>query len=278
MKPEELLFRLEQASSNILVSGGSVGPSRLTRPVFQLRMEWQQLAVQEKLSGAVERVGSSPLAERLRDGIQLFRQILLRVLSSLKERSANSETIKFLKDIAKANLRLLASRISFLSPYVYEALQNRLMIAYVSLLAGVLAGRVWMSGYPELQAQQMVSVVCGGYSGPESVAVCRIPVPRVTSNQQVLVRVMSAGLDRTDLMAVSGWARLERRKPHGGFTLGRDFCGIVVEAGVGVSHVHPGDRVWGLLPYHVTGSLSGTTRPSHHTSHSLLSRAAGGVR
>ena len=112
---------------------------------------------------------------------------------------------------------------------------------------------------PELQAQQMLSVVCGGYSGPGSVAVCRIPVPRVTSNKQVLVRVMSAGLDRTDVMAVSGWARLERRKPHGGFTLGRDFCGIVVEAGVGVSHVHPGDRVWGLLPYHLSGSLSGNS-------------------
>ena len=231
---------------------------RLTS-VFQLRMEWQQLAVQEKVSGAVERLGSSLLAERCRAARDVVAELLLKILNSLKERAGSSDTLIFLKDIAKANLRLLAGRISFLSPYMYDALQNRLIIAYVSLLVGVLGGKVWMSGYPELQAQQMLSVVCGGYSGPGSVAVCRIPVPRVTSNKQVLVRVMSAGLDRTDVMAVSGWARLERRKPHGGFTLGRDFCGIVVEAGVGVSHVHPGDRVWGLLPYHLSGSLSGNS-------------------
>ena len=208
-------------------------------------MEWQQLAVQEKVSGALERLSSSLLAERCRDGSAIIREILLRLLNSLKERAANSENITFLKDIARANLRLLASRVSFLSPYFVRALESRLTIAYISLLVGFLGGKVWMSGYPELQSQQMLSVVCGSYSGPDSVAVCRIPVPRVTNNNQVLVRVMSAGLDRTDLMAVSGWARLERRKPHGGFTLGRDFCGIVVEAGVGVSHVHPGDRVWG---------------------------------
>ena len=70
------------------------------------------------------------------------------------------------------------------------------------------------------------------------------------------MRVMSAGLDRSDLMAVSGWARLERGKPHGGFTLGRDFCGVVVEAGMGVTHLHPGDKVWGALPYHMSGTLS----------------------
>ena len=44
---------------------------------------------------------------------------------------------------------------------------------------------------------------------------------------------MSAGLDRTDLLAVSGWGRVERGKPHGGFTIGRDFCGVVLEAGRG---------------------------------------------
>ena len=224
--------------------------------MFQLRMEWQQLAAQEKLSGALERVSSSLLADKCRDGTAVIRQILRRLLDSLQERAAQSDNLMFLKDLVKANLRVLASRISFLSPVLYSALQNRLTLAYVSLLVGFLAGKLWMSGYPELQPQQMLSVVCGGYSGPESVAVCRIPVPRVTTNQQVLVRVLSAGLDRTDLMAVSGWARLERRKPHGGFTLGRDFCGIVVEAGVGVSHVHPGDRVWGLTPYHLSGTLS----------------------
>ena len=61
-----------------------------------------------------------------------------------------------------------------------------------------------------------------------------VPLMMIMMMYQVLVKVMSAGLDKSDLMAVSGWARLERGKPHGGFTLGRDFCGIVVEAGLGV--------------------------------------------
>ena len=31
----------------------------------------------------------------------------------------------------------------------------------------------------------MMSVVCGGYSGHDSVALCRIPVPRLEHNHQV---------------------------------------------------------------------------------------------
>ena len=72
---------------------------------------------------------------------------------------------------------------------------------------------------------------------------------------QVLVRVMSAGLDRADLLSVSGWGRVERGKPYGGFTLGRDFCGVVLEAGRGVEHLHPGDKVWGGTPYHAPGTV-----------------------
>ena len=67
---------------------------------------------------------------------------------------------------------------------------------------------------------------------------------------------MSAGLDRCDLLSVSGWGRVERGKPHGGFTLGRDFCGVVLEAGRGVEHLAPGDKVWGATSYHDPGTLS----------------------
>ena len=36
----------------------------------------------------------------------------------------------------------------------------------------------------------MMSVVCGGYSGHDSVALCRIPVPRLEHNHQVGSREM----------------------------------------------------------------------------------------
>jgi len=38
-----------------------------------------------------------------------------------------------------------------------------------------------------------------------------------------MCRVMSAGLDRSDLLSVSGWGKAERGRIHGGFTLGKSF-------------------------------------------------------
>jgi len=239
MIPEEFIFRIEEASYNLL-----------------LKMEMQQLAAHEKVIGVLDRLSHSTLADKYREASGLAKELFFKLIQVLKEKAAHSESIKFMKEIAKSQLRYLARRISIASPYVHKALENRIAIAYVSLILGFIGGRYWMRGYPQLQPQQMLSVVCGSYSGPDGVALCRIPMPRLSCNYQVLVRVMSAGLDRSDLMAVSGWARLERGKPHGGFTLGRDFCGVVVEAGMGVTHLHPGDKVWGALPYHMSGTLS----------------------
>ena len=84
----------------------------------------------------------------------------------------------------------------------------------------------------------------------------RIEVPRIQSSDEILIRVMSASLDRTDLLSLSGWGRAERRKMHGGFTLGRDFCGVVMEVGEKVPHLQPGDRVWGAVPYNLPGTMS----------------------
>ena len=248
--------------------------------IFQFRMELGQsaasnqwVAVSENIATAVDRVSHGALAEKCREASGVIREFLVRVLGVIRERATHSETLRLVKDLAKAHLRLLARRVSIVSPLLHKALENRLAIAYVSLVLGFVGGRYWMRGYPQLQPQQMMSVVCGGYSGPDGVAVCRIPVPRLLHNHQVwtlttcvsnlnvnvpqvLVRVMSAGLDRCDLLSVSGWGRVERGRPHGGFTLGRDFCGVVVEAGLGVEHLHPGDKVWGATPYHCPGTLS----------------------
>ena len=50
--------------------------------------------------------------------------------------------------------------------------------------------------------------------------------------------------------------RLECGKPHRGFTLVRDFCGVVLEVVRGVLHLAPGDKVWGAIPYHALVTLS----------------------
>jgi len=239
MKPEELLFRLEQASNNLM-----------------LRMEWQTIAFSERIGGLLERLSQSAAGDRYREASALVKEVLLRILHALRERAAQSEHFSILKEIAKAHLKILAQRLSVVSPYVHKALENRLAIAYVSLLVGFLGGKYWISGYPQLQPLHMMSVVCGSYSGPDGLALCRIEMPRIQSNDEVLIKVMSAGLDRSDLRAVSGWGKVERGKIYGGFSIGRDFCGVVVEAGVDVTHMHPGDRVWGAVPYNMAGTLS----------------------
>lgn len=119
-----------------------------------------------------------------------------------------------------------------------------------------MGGRLLSSSAPRLKPIYMTSTVCGSYSGVPGIAQCRIEVPRIQSSAEVLVKVMSTSLDRTDLMSVSGWGRTERGKVHGGFTLGRDFCGVIVEAGADVGHLQPGDRVWGAVPYNMPGTLS----------------------
>ncbi len=93
----------------------------------------------------------------------------------------------------------------------------------------------------------MVSILCLFF---------RIEIPRIQSSDELLIRVMSASLDRTDYLSLTGWGRAERRKMHGGFTLGRDFCGVVVETGEKVPHLQPGDRVWGAVPYNLPGTMS----------------------
>jgi L-iditol 2-dehydrogenase len=76
--------------------------------------------------------------------------------------------------------------------------------------------------------------------GPR-VAIAQVPVPRVSSADQVLIRVVAAGLCRTDVYAAAG--RIPARDP---VILGHEFSGIVSEAGRGVRHVSPGDRVTAL--------------------------------
>ena len=176
---------------------------------FQIRMEvgqsavsHQWVAVSENIAVAVDRVSHGVVAEKCREASSVIRELLLRVMDILKDKAAHSETVRLVKELGKAHLRLLARRISVLSPLMHKALENRLAIAWASLLLGFMGGRLWMRGYPQvcqytrcemspqslysqLQPQQMMSLVCGGYSGPEGVALCRIPVPRLLHNHQV---------------------------------------------------------------------------------------------
>ena len=89
---------------------------------------------------------------------------------------------------------------------------------------------------------------------------------------QVLVKVAAASLNRVDKAILEGYLRevLPLELPA---TAGGDFVGIVEEAGAGVTHVQPGDRVFGQagLALGGTGSFADyTLAPGDFTARAPL--------
>ena len=61
---------------------------------------------------------------------------------------------------------------------------------------------------------------------------------------EVLVRVRAAGVNKVDYFIAAGYLQGMLSVP---MTLGTDFAGDVVEVGADVTHVQPGDAVYGLI-------------------------------
>lgn len=80
--------------------------------------------------------------------------------------------------------------------------------------------------------------------GPEVLRIERVPRP-TPGPAQVLVRVHAAGVNPTD------WKHRQTGRLLGQppFTLGWDVSGVVEDVGLGVAIHHPGDQVYGVLPY-----------------------------
>lgn len=90
--------------------------------------------------------------------------------------------------------------------------------------------------------------------------------PEVTSHGAI-VRVEANGVCRSDWHAWTGdwsWFGLSLSFPH---VLGHEFCGVVVEAGPGVTRVRSGDRV--LVPF---SQGDGTCDWCRHGQHHLCDR------
>ena len=230
----------------------------ITSPLTQMRADMEAGALQERASALLGRLAesSSGAGLKLRETRQLLQELVTRLVEALGEVGGGRELVEASKALVKEKCKLVVRRLVSLFPQVARAVESRLLIAMVSLSVGFVAAQLMVRRAPRLKELGMLSVVCGSYSGPEALALCRIPVPRILHENEVLVKVMANGLDRSDLLAVSGWCKVERRRQHGGFTIGRDFCGVVVEAGVGVKHLVPGDRVWGATPAHLPGVLA----------------------
>ena len=90
----------------------------------------------------------------------------------------------------------------------------------------------------------MKAVYIREFGGAENLEIRELPDPSKPRGQQVLVKVMRAGLNRADLMQ-----RLGKYPPPAGYSEnipGLEFAGEIAEVGDGVSDHKKGDRVFGI--------------------------------
>jgi NADPH:quinone reductase-like Zn-dependent oxidoreductase len=86
-----------------------------------------------------------------------------------------------------------------------------------------------------------------------------IPQPK-PANDEALVRVHAASINPFDAAIVAGYMSFMATPP---LTLGTDFSGEVVEVGRDVTHVKPGDAVYGVIPIR-SGTFSEYATPKTH--------------
>jgi NADPH:quinone reductase-like Zn-dependent oxidoreductase len=72
-----------------------------------------------------------------------------------------------------------------------------------------------------------------------------IPQP-TPGKDEVLVRVHAASLNPVDSFSIAGYLQAMQQLP---LTPGTDFAGEVVSTGADVTHVKPGDAVYGMIPF-----------------------------
>jgi NADPH:quinone reductase-like Zn-dependent oxidoreductase len=94
----------------------------------------------------------------------------------------------------------------------------------------------------------MKAIVQYEYGSPDSLRLEEVDRPDAAP-RHVLVRVRAASVNAADWHVMRGDPKLARlqlglRRPKASIR-GRDFAGEVVEAGAGVTHVQPGDEVYG---------------------------------
>jgi NADPH:quinone reductase-like Zn-dependent oxidoreductase len=94
----------------------------------------------------------------------------------------------------------------------------------------------------ERNVNLMKAVRVNQYGQPVQVEDIPQPTP---GKDEVLVRVHAASLNPVDSFWIAGYLQAMQQLP---LTPGTDFAGEVVSAGADVTHVKPGDAVYGMIP------------------------------
>ena len=86
-----------------------------------------------------------------------------------------------------------------------------------------------------------------------------VPQP-IPSNDEVLVRIHAASINPFDTAVLAGYMSFMATPP---ITLGTDFAGEVVAVGADITHVEPGDAVYGLVVLRSGTFAEYTTAKAH---------------
>ncbi len=89
----------------------------------------------------------------------------------------------------------------------------------------------------------MKAIVCKQFGPPSNLVLEEIESPK-PKEKEVVVQVKACGVNFPDTLIIQG---LYQFKPELPFTPGSDIAGIVKETGSGVTHVKPGDEVFGFV-------------------------------
>lgn len=90
----------------------------------------------------------------------------------------------------------------------------------------------------------MKAIRIHGFGGTETLRLSDAPIPAISAPDQVLVRVASSSVNPVDRATLAGYMG-EVELPY---TLGWDVAGFVEQVGAAVTHVAPGDAVYGMIP------------------------------
>jgi len=90
-----------------------------------------------------------------------------------------------------------------------------------------------------------------------------LPQPE-PKDDEVLIRVHAASVNPFDSAVQAGYLQGMAKTP---LTLGSDFAGEVVSAGSKITHVKPGDAVYGLSPLGAGAFAEYTTAKAHEITH-----------
>lgn len=96
-----------------------------------------------------------------------------------------------------------------------------------------------------------------------SLAVEDIPQPEPNDNE-VLIRVHAASINPFDAALQAGYLQSMASTP---LTMGTDYAGDVVKVGSGISHLKPGDAVYGLSPLGPGAFAEFTIAKAHEVTH-----------